>query len=94
MASQQRYFSPTLHYISNICANHELHQAVKNVDIATIQALLDKKLSINQYDQNGNTPLFYAIESKNANIVNLLAQNGADVNKANKHGHTPLFVRL
>lgn len=92
--SQQRYFSPTLQYISNLCAKDALHQAVKSGDIKKIQQLIYKRYDVNAEDQDGMTPLLYAIESKNANIVNLLIQNGANVDNKNTHGHKPLFCAV
>jgi len=47
--------------------------------------------NINKEDKIGETPLFYACERKNKDLVVYLVENGADIIKENKYGERPLF---
>ena len=47
---------------------------------------------INIPDHKGNTPLFWAINEENVNIVQLLIDVGAFVNQQNYFGETPLYL--
>ena len=49
---------------------------------------------INMEDGNGNTPLMYAAENGNKDIVKLLIDKGANVNKQDKNGKTPLMYAV
>ncbi len=94
MTFPPRYFSPTLNYIRNLCAQDALHQAVKIGYIQKIQQLIHKGYDVNAEDQRGITPLLYSIKIQNPNIVNLLIQNGANVNTKAKNWEAPLFYAV
>ena len=47
-----------------------------------------------QNEKNGKTPLMFAIEKQNTDIVNLLLKNGANVNKTNIFGENSLIFAL
>ena len=49
---------------------------------------LEKGADINHGTYNGETPLMYAIEGKNLEVVKLLLDCGADVEKVTKTGKT------
>ena len=47
-------------------------------------------LFVNAANEEGNTPLFYAIDANNIDVVKLLIENGANINQHNNGGHTSL----
>jgi hypothetical protein len=63
------------------------------IDIEIIEMLLKNGANINQQDNMGNTPIFYAIDMKNIDLVKTLMKNNALVNidkYKNINGITPL----
>jgi ankyrin repeat protein len=65
-----------------------------DADICIIDVLIKNGARVNSRDQNGNTPLFYAITRDNFNIVELLVKNGSNVDTKNKADNTPLFYAI
>jgi ankyrin repeat protein len=62
-------------------------------DEETINTLLQQGFSPNARDENGNTPLVFALENNdNLNIALLLLKAGADVNAPDAKGMTPILV--
>ncbi len=57
-----------------------------------IEYLLNNGFSINDRDSSGNTPVIYAAQNCNINIIKMLVEKGADPTKANDLGITPLFL--
>ncbi|WP_027409480.1 ankyrin repeat domain-containing protein [Anoxybacteroides tepidamans] len=55
-----------------------------------VQKLINQK-TIGQRDKQGNTPLYYAVESGDVQLVALLCKRGAIIDAANKEGITPLL---
>ncbi|KAL4989608.1 ankyrin repeat-containing domain protein [Aspergillus falconensis] len=51
-----------------------------------------RQLSIDQRDEEGRTPLFYACRLGHLQSVSILLQAGADVHIADKNGETPLHA--
>ena len=47
---------------------------------------------INKKDVVGGTPLFWACEKGNKDVVKYLVEHGADINEENRFGVTPLFI--
>lgn len=72
----------------------ELHIAVLEEQIETVSDLLKRKVNVNAEDDDGNTPLFIAVESGNFPITKMLLVAGAKVNMTNKHNNTPLHVAV
>jgi ankyrin repeat protein len=64
------------------------------VDLA--EFLLSKGADINEVNTTeyygGYTPLFWAVEDNNKELVGFLIQHGAEVNVQSKKGHTPLSL--
>ncbi len=50
----------------------------------------EKKTEINAWDENGMTPLHYAVENNDVDRVNLLIMHGADPSLENRDGQTPI----
>ena len=56
------------------------------------QALLAKKVDVNAPDADTSTPLDWAVQSNNLEIVNLLIDAGANVNAETRYKITPLSL--
>ena len=69
-----------------------LIDAVKADDVATVRALLDKRVDVNAAQADGTTALHWAVERDAPEIVQLLIRAGANVKAANRYGATPLWL--
>ena len=73
-----------------------LHVAVYVENIALVKLLIShfkqKKISVDQKDNPGHTPLHHAAEKGNLKLVTLLQEAGADVNNCGHDGSTPIFM--
>ncbi|MFZ8865020.1 MAG: ankyrin repeat domain-containing protein [Rickettsiales bacterium] len=71
-----------------------LHTTVKEGRTESVVELLSKKqdLDINAVDQDGNTPLHYAVMNNNLQIVDILLQATADPFIKNNKGEDPLSL--
>ena len=58
------------------------------------QKLIDKGAAYHLQDNDGNTALIEAVQSKNKQIVELILQQKPDINQANKHNETALIVAV
>lgn len=56
-----------------------------------VRLLLLHRATIDDRDVRGNTPLNYATEFGQTNVIKLLLENGAEVNAVNNEGLSPLF---
>jgi len=73
--------------------HHNLHRTIINEHLECFKCLLkEKKIDINERKCN-NTPLYYAIMSKNIEYLKLLLENGALINETNEE-NCPLFILL
>ena len=70
--------------------NSNLHLAVKENIEKLVKYFLDKNYNPNEQNNLGDTPLHYAIQLKNKNIIQLLMNDGGDLNIQNKKGFSPL----
>ena len=59
-------------------------------DMATFTALLNQGADINAHDDEGATPLMWAIS--HVAKARILVERGADVNARSAHGRTPLMI--
>ena len=64
-------------------SNREFHKAVKDGDLKTVLARLDKGHNIEQVDGMNNTPLKNAIYSKRHDIISALLDRGANFDEGN-----------
>jgi hypothetical protein len=63
--------------------------AVKG-DVYLSRVLLENKADPNIADATGMTPLLYAVQFENKELVQLLLKHKADIKQADKEGRTPL----
>ncbi len=75
-----------------------LRIALSHSDLPMVTKLLDYGVSVNETDDNGETPLFHLLHhrdsrDKSMKFMKLLIENGADISKAeNFWSETPLFA--
>lgn len=74
---------PVTPLILAICWNTDAHSKIAKI-------LLQHSANPNLADENGDTPLDYAIEQVNTNIITELILHHADVNAPDKQGDPPL----
>ena len=75
----------------------QLHQAIKNGDFKTVQALLENNPQIVNMKEKGSLPLHTALSLSVDNpnhlkILKRLLPEGNDINSSNANGHTPLHL--
>src|SRR5512142_1839612 len=73
-------------------ADSALIDAVKRGDTAGVKTLLAKKVDVNAPGVDTSTPLDWAVESNNVEMVNLLIDAGANVNAETRYKITPLSL--
>lgn len=76
-----------------------IHESISENNIETLSKLCKNIKSenihmIDGFDSSGNTPLIYAIQKQNEDIIDLLLQSGANPNKLNAQGETPLTTSI
>jgi Ankyrin repeats (3 copies) len=72
--------------------NEDLIVAARKSDLAAVKSLLAKGADVNTKTEYGATPLFYACDRGNAEIVKILIEHGADVNITDKfYKATPII---
>ena len=69
-----------------------LHVVAGYGNPAVMELLLDWGADIMLPDQNGATPLHYAMRSDAVGVVRLLLERGADASAQNHDGDTPLHL--
>jgi hypothetical protein len=72
---------------------NSLEQICYKIDSDVVSLLIKNKADINAKDNLGNTPLYYAIETQNIEMVRLLTSSGAVIshnNYRNRSGKSPL----
>ncbi len=89
-------------YPINATTNSEgqnlLHLVAKLGDAKLLNKIKDNfkdaKGTIDKVDNNGRTPLYYAIEAGNLDIMNALIYAGANFTAEDKDGRTPLYYAI
>lgn len=69
-----------------------LHFAVREGDLATVQALVGHGADVNQVSEFGWTPLLTATQNRYYQLGKYLLENGADPNVASEGGWNPLYI--
>ncbi|RZC41502.1 Ankyrin repeat domain containing protein [Asbolus verrucosus] len=91
-ARTDRELTP-LHIASQAgCLNLYTSDSYDDVYLKLVQLLLDQGAEVCVDDDEGFTPLHYASQSGNLEIVKLLTKKSSKINKPNKHGRTPLHM--
>jgi uncharacterized protein len=72
----------------------QLHIAAQSGDISAIETELKIQGDVDRSDGHGLTPLFYAISSVHAELVEYLLSKGADPNHQADNGETPLLIAV
>ena len=68
-----------------------VHVAVMNNFTEVLELLLERGADVNKQNENGETPIFFALyEDIDDTVLELLLKYGADVNHLNKAGHNML----
>lgn len=70
-----------------------IHFAAQRGNIEVLRQLLDAHhpgIDVDCRDRDGQTPLYYAVESKRVDTIRILALAGADVHAVDLNGRTPL----
>ena len=71
-----------------------LLRAIREGFIKGVELLLLQNIKINECDNLGATPCFFAAKRSQPEILCLLIKNGADFNTPNHKGLTPLSMAL
>jgi len=69
-----------------------IFEAVKNIDITSLNILLSGGADVDSVNQGGETPLMIASEIGNMRMLNILLVHNPDVNMKNQNGMTALMI--
>jgi ankyrin repeat protein len=73
----------------------EIHYAAARGKLKEVKELLKKNPElVSSRDNDGLTPLHYAVQCARKDVAELLLAKGADVNARDKHGDTPLHYAV
>ena len=61
---------------------------------AIVKTLIERGVSLNENDNDGNTPIMIAAQAKNPQLVYFFLSQGADINTVNNQGYTVLHYAL
>lgn len=68
--------------------------AGKSTDIAIFKYFIEKGVSVNQKDTNGNTPFLNAAKNNDLTIVEFLMEHVTDINTTDKNGRSALALAV
>jgi len=71
---------------------NDIFEAIKNIDIMSLNILLAEGADVDTVNQNGETPLMLASEIGNMRMLNIILMHAPNVNKKNKNGETALMI--
>jgi ankyrin repeat protein len=69
---------------------HHLIKAIKHGDVELMSSLINNGIDINDYNDQGLTPLCIAAVKGNTQVLKVLIDAGAEVNKLSLTGFAPL----
>ena len=68
----------------------DLHNAIMQNDLTSVKQLVNGGCDVNAADDNGVSPLYWAVWKGDSAITEYIAANGAEINATNRWGSTPL----
>lgn len=77
-----------------VFASQALVEAVQNDDRGAVAALIGNKVDVNAREDDGATPLAWAMVRCNLEITKLLLEAGANPNLTNEQGIGPLYIAI
>ena len=77
---------------SNLFSAH-IHNAAIST-ITEVEYWLEHGAAVNDRDEDGNTPLHYALFLGKFEIIRYLVEHKANVNAVNKWGETPMSIAI
>src|SRR5919198_1326648 len=75
------------------CGGTSLHEAVSDGNVEEVKRLVTEE-TVNEVADFGKTPLHYAAQKDNVDIVETLLGHEAKVNEKDKYGETPLHYAV
>src|SRR3989338_5047814 len=72
----------------------ELTKAISLGEIACAIDLIERGADVNEQDENGNTPLHYALWRGHVKMTLRLLKEGANLRKKDRLGRTPLMLAV
>ena len=75
-------------------SDQKIFHAVTDGTLEQLEALLKDTVDVNSRDQEGMTPLHYAVDRCLVEAVSLLIEHKADLDAQNKEGETPLMMAV
>ncbi|MBQ9271878.1 MAG: ankyrin repeat domain-containing protein [Alphaproteobacteria bacterium] len=70
----------------------QLIEGIKQNNLSSVMNLIKQGENVNAANEQGNTPLHYAVATNNAKMIEVLLANGADIYATNAKGWTPLKI--
>lgn len=77
---------------TNFVVSDNIFEAVRNIDITSLNILLSQGANVDSVNQEGVTPLMIASEIGNMRMLSIILIHGPDVNKKNQNGKTALMI--
>jgi hypothetical protein len=68
------------HWLENASPKYALHQAVKTGSLNAVRWLLDLEIQVDEQDDEGISPIYYASMEGHTEVVSFLCERRADVN--------------
>jgi len=67
-------------------------EAVKNIDIVSLNVLLAEGATVDTVDEAGNTPLMLAAKIGNPRMLDIILRHNPQINERNNDGNTALMI--
>ncbi len=71
-----------------------LHEAISYNNYPTAKKLIQFGVDVDKSNNDGSTPLHFAAESQNVDLVKIIASNTNNINAVDKHGNSPMWVAV